>query len=352
MQCTCCQPPTMRRCILTRSLTRHPPHRCGHNYCQGCIEEWIARAHSCPLCKEGLVVGDLIKNHTMDSLLGRIAESKKRAEERHFSEILRTSSTSSGGGGGGTDSNDNGDAEEGKAHHTAIALNPIQAVFRKHLKNVLYDVESYYAELQGRLRAGVEKLRLTLAAQVDRARLQHHAQVKSFDGDAGDGARGAGGEGKGNDGGGDGGRDGGGDNDGGVPPPPGRSTPSAVDAMDTTPVDGPPPGPPSLDRQSSRTAALQSVQGAQAAHQAKVEELHARFDSAVALLVKSYDEYMAGMTPPVNLLPTTVTVRVASKNVRREEMKEMGGGCVHARTWARRWVLSDAVVCVCVCVCV
>ena len=285
------------------SHTHHPPHRCGHNYCQGCIEEWIARAHSCPLCKEGLVVGDLIKNHTMDSLLGRIAESKKRAEERHFSEILRTSSTTSGGGGGGggTDSNDNGDAEEGKAHHTATALNPIQAVFRRHLKNVLYEVESYYAELQGRLRAGVEKLRLALAAQVDRARLQHHAQVRSFDGDAGDGARGAGGEGKGNDGGGpstDGGGDGGGDNNGGGVPPP------------------PPPGPPSLDRQSSRTAALQSVQEAQAAHQAKVEELHARFDSAVALLVKSYDEYMAGMTPPVNLLPTMVTVRVASKNVR------------------------------------
>ena len=46
---------------------------CGHNGCSECLLEWIARAHSCPVCTAGdLTAAKLVKNHCFDAIFQKV----------------------------------------------------------------------------------------------------------------------------------------------------------------------------------------------------------------------------------------------------------------------------------------
>ena len=46
---------------------------CGHNGCSECLEEWIARAHTCPVCTApDVTAAKLIKNHCFDSIFQKV----------------------------------------------------------------------------------------------------------------------------------------------------------------------------------------------------------------------------------------------------------------------------------------
>jgi hypothetical protein len=46
---------------------------CGHNGCNECLQEWISRKHSCPVCvAPNITIGTLVKNLAFDNVYRKV----------------------------------------------------------------------------------------------------------------------------------------------------------------------------------------------------------------------------------------------------------------------------------------
>ena len=46
---------------------------CGHNACNECLQEWISRQHTCPVCvAPSITVGSLVKNLCFDNVYRKV----------------------------------------------------------------------------------------------------------------------------------------------------------------------------------------------------------------------------------------------------------------------------------------
>lgn len=61
--------------------------KCGHTYCQDCIEEVVNQKHKCPLCNHDLTKNDLVTNFVLETLL-KLIEQKKEEETKKYFENL------------------------------------------------------------------------------------------------------------------------------------------------------------------------------------------------------------------------------------------------------------------------
>eukprot|EP00753_Platysulcus_tardus_P008160 PLAT1570.1.p1 GENE.PLAT1570.1~~PLAT1570.1.p1 ORF type:complete len:411 (+),score=74.10 PLAT1570.1:17-1249(+) len=108
---------------------------CGHNFCHGCIDECLARRHTCPSCNTECTRDQLVKNLSLDNLLQKLSEQRQAASDEYFAKLTGSAKADDSSGG-----------KEGS--EDAGERSPIEAVFQRHMQRSLLGFQSYYEDLK------------------------------------------------------------------------------------------------------------------------------------------------------------------------------------------------------------
>jgi hypothetical protein len=139
--------------ICTDIITDPKVTQCGHTFCHGCIDEWIARKKSgpngatCPMCQSpNIVRTSLFKHHAFDNLLDTIMKQKDATERAYFDDLRQPS-------------------VENISTTTTNNLTPIEQVFRRHMQRSLGTFQNYASTIEVHF-AEIERKHMTRLAQL------------------------------------------------------------------------------------------------------------------------------------------------------------------------------------------
>lgn len=277
---------------------------CGHSFCRSCAGDAVTRKHCCPVCQVGVIGGEtgLIRNFLVDEVTQTLREATEETDVAYMRLLFENASSSSKLSdptvpqpcqspqpqpqqqppprslppppGPFPNTHGGGELQPGQQQqqqqqcgdtprHEHASLSPIEAVLVTRMREAFLGYQAYYA----RERAAHEADVRSLTAQLEAAQLEAAT--------AGAAATTAGAV--------------------------CCVEPAAAATAATAPTGDTPKG---------------SGAGKVLALKAAIEDSRARFKAGMETLLRDFDEHAAAAAPPPSLLPSTVTVIVASRGVR------------------------------------
>ena len=277
---------------------------CGHSFCRSCAGDAVTRKHCCPVCQVGVIGGEagLIRNFLVDEVTQTLRKATEETDVAYMRLLFENASVGvpsdpanpqtqrapqaqpppslppppgfppNPPGGGEKPPQPRQQRQQGleTPSHNPETLSPVEAVLVTRMREAFLGYQAYYA----RERAAHEEDVRSLTAQLVTA--QHEA-----------------------------------------------ATAGGVCCVELAAAVA--PAPAAVAATASMASAAVGTAGAAPegagadkvlALKAAIEDSRVRFKAGMETLLKDFDAHAAAAAPPPSLLPSTVTVIVASRGVR------------------------------------